>query len=73
MRIGEHGDEKIKLRGLKKQRRTPPERHLPIGRDEICQRGQLLEFSAVPKLADEPGHRIGMNPQEPGCTALVPL
>jgi hypothetical protein len=33
----------------------------------------LLEIGTVSKLVDEPSHRIGVNPQESGRTALVPL
>jgi hypothetical protein len=36
-------------------------------------RRPLLELAAFAKLANETGHRIGMNAQELGCPTLMPL
>lgn len=33
----------------------------------------LLELAPVTKLTDEPGHRIGMNPEELGGPAFMTL
>jgi hypothetical protein len=52
---------KAGIGGARNAARKHPRAPRKLGEKEV-QPGRLLEIGAVPKLVDEPSHRVGMNP-----------